>query len=702
MTSSVEKRPQHERTIVNPRPPEYRNPKKPSRMTNQLQYLQKVVVQTLWKHHFAWPFQQPVDAVKLNLPDYYQITKNPMDLGTIKKRLETKYYFKAMECIEDLNTMFTNCYVYNRPGDDIVLMAQTLEKLFRQKVAQMPQEEIELPVVAHKRGGNGKGRKESVPTVSSTAQSKSRPPVSEVGIQKAMIVLPPQSKITQLPATPPPPLIPAGQPVIKLKKGVKRKADTTTPTTSIVTTSSESLPILTERKPSILCSWRESSQSIKPPRKDLPDSQQHQAGKEEKLPEHLQYCNNILKEMFAKKHAEYAWPFYKPVDAEALGLYDYHDIIKHPMDLSAVKKKMGNHEYRDTQEFAADVRLIFLNCYKYNPPDHAIVVMGRKLQDVFEMHFAKIPDEPVKTALLAKSTTQITESSSENSGDSSSAESSSENSGKEQKECLAQLQDQLKAVHDQLKALTRAPLSKLKKKGKVKKEKRKDKNKLKKNDERKKIKSKQLQKKKSKKVSQKKILAFKASSSPVTARQIKKNKQQAPVLYNSEDDDDAKPMSYDEKRQLSLNINKLPGDKLGRVVHIIQSREPSLRDSNPDEIEIDFETLKPSTLRELERYVMTCLRKKQRKAFSKKVSGKSKEEIQLEKKQELEKRLQDVSGHLNSGKKQNKKRKYLVCSNSVEMSGFSRLSESSSSSDSGSDSSSSDSSSSDSSDSESG
>lgn len=59
------------------------------------------------------------------------------------------------------------------------------------------------------------------------------------------------------------------------------------------------------------------------------------------------------------------------------------------------------------------------------------------------------------------------------------------------------------------------------------------------------------------------------------------------------------------------------GDKLGKVVHIIQSREPSLRDSNPDEIEIDFETLKPSTLRELESYVASCLKKKPRKPYSK-------------------------------------------------------------------------------------
>ena len=87
--------------------------------------------------------------------------------------------------------------------------------------------------------------------------------------------------------------------------------------------------------------------------------------------------------------------------------------------------------------------------------------------------------------------------------------------------------------------------------------------------------------------------------------------------YDSDEEEDTAPMSYDEKRQLSLDINKLPGEKLGRVVYIIQSREPSLRDTNPEEIEIDFETLTPSTLRELERYVMTCLRKKPRKPYGK-------------------------------------------------------------------------------------
>merc|ERR1719361_1475741 len=71
-----------------------------------------------------------------------------------------------------------------------------------------------------------------------------------------------------------------------------------------------------------------------------------------------------------------------------------------------------------------------------------------------------------------------------------------------------------------------------------------------------------------------------------------------------------------EKRKLSLDINKLPGDKIGKVVQIIQMREPSLSETKPDEIEVDFETLKPSTLRELEKYVAACLRGKPFKPVS--------------------------------------------------------------------------------------
>ncbi|XP_032903619.1 bromodomain-containing protein 2-like isoform X3 [Amblyraja radiata] len=673
--------------VVSPPPPEVSNPKKPSRMTNQVQYMQKVLMKALWKHQFAWPFYQPVDAMKLGLPDYHKIIKQPMDMGTIKKRLENNYYWSASECMQDFNTMFTNCYIYNKPTDDIVLMAQTLEKLFLQKVAQMPQEEVELapaPKAKHSKGRKTGGvpsvpggvTVSQVPMISSVSQPTAySPPTPEVPTpilevsQTSVISAPIMHKSSHSPPQSALAVSPPVQPVTK-KKGVKRKADTTTPTTSVVTTSGESSPSVAEIKAAKIPLRRESGRPIKPPKKDLPDSQQHQSSKKGKLSEQLKYCNGILKELLSKKHAAYAWPFYKPVDASALGLHDYHDLIKHPMDLSTIK-------------------------------------------DVFEFRFAKMPDEPLEfasppapTGLPPAASKSSSDSSSNSSSGSSSDTETSDDSEEERANRLAELQEQLRAVHEQLAALSQAPMSKPKrrrdKKEKRDKKKKKERHKVKDEEDKllKPSKSKAAPKKQSKKASG-------GSSSGGNNKQSKKAKQPPPPPpppppgYDSEEEDNCRPMTYDEKRQLSLDINKLPGDKLGRVVHIIQSREPSLRDSNPDEIEIDFETLKPSTLRELERYVMSCLRKKPRKPYSKKQAGKTKEELAMEKKKELEKRLQDVSGQLNPSKKPQKKATEKP--GPIQPAGPSRLSASSSSS-SGSDTSStsSGSSSSDTSDSDSG
>ena len=88
----------------------------------------------------------------------------------------------------------------------------------------------------------------------------------------------------------------------------------------------------------------------------------------------------MLRELFTKKHAAYAWPFYKPVDTTLPELFDYRKIIKTPMDLSTIRNKMDGRSYNNSLEFANDMRLICTNCYKYNPPDHDVVAMARKLQ----------------------------------------------------------------------------------------------------------------------------------------------------------------------------------------------------------------------------------------------------------------------------------------------------------------------------------
>ncbi|XP_017288786.1 bromodomain-containing protein 2 [Kryptolebias marmoratus] len=372
-----------------PQPP-VKDPVRPGRVTNQLQYLQKTLIKFLWRHHFAWPFHEPVDAYRLNLPDYYKIIKQPMDMGTIKKRLENNFYQSASECIQDFNTMFTNCYIYNKPMDDIVLMAQSLEKIFLQKVAQMPQEEVELlPPAPRTKNSRGRSRKshtsraQQVPAVSQSAYS---PSSSDTG--DSMLANSPQTVLTK--SLPPANImgLPPTQPTTK-KKGVKRKADTTTPSTmgfsvglsgathmpthmvglgkgghggQVHNTSMHTLssmggmsletppgmglvrspggPVLLQPMMSATGRRVGSGRPIKPPNKDLPDSVQPQPSKKSKLSPQLRYCGGLLKDMLSKKHAGYAWPFYTPVDATSLGLHDYHDIIKCPMDLSTIKVRV--------------------------------------------------------------------------------------------------------------------------------------------------------------------------------------------------------------------------------------------------------------------------------------------------------------------------------------------------------------------------
>ncbi len=45
-----------------------------------------------------------------------------------------------------------------------------------------------------------------------------------------------------------------------------------------------------------------------------------------------------------------SFPFRQPVDPHALGIPDYFDIIKHPIDLSHIQQKLDDGEYKDGWE----------------------------------------------------------------------------------------------------------------------------------------------------------------------------------------------------------------------------------------------------------------------------------------------------------------------------------------------------------------
>ncbi|EDV98656.1 GH22416 [Drosophila grimshawi] len=150
-------------------PPTVQRLDRPGRHTNQLEYILKTVMKSLWNHHYAYPFQQPVNAKKLKLPDYHDIIKQPMDLATIKKRLANNYYWSATEAAADINLIFTNCSLYNKPTEDVIIMAKVLESVFLQAIKDMPKEELELGSVAVKQGNKNQRAPTSPKTAASAA-----------------------------------------------------------------------------------------------------------------------------------------------------------------------------------------------------------------------------------------------------------------------------------------------------------------------------------------------------------------------------------------------------------------------------------------------------------------------------------------------------------------------------------------------------
>ena len=157
-----------------------------------------------------------------------------------------------------------------------------------------------------------------------------------------------------------------------------------------------------------------------------------------------------------------------------LNLPDYYEIIKQPMDLGSVKAKLENREYKTPEEFVKDVRLMFTNCYKYNPSDHEIVSMGRKLQNVFEVRLAKMPEETLNDDASTDGEGNVMTSSSESPSESS---SDSEEENEDNVEKIRNLQSQIQELSKQLSLIASSTTTKKEKKSKKKKSKSSKKNK---------------------------------------------------------------------------------------------------------------------------------------------------------------------------------------------------------------------------------
>ncbi|CAA2992807.1 transcription factor GTE10-like isoform X2 [Olea europaea var. sylvestris] len=105
----------------------------------------ETLLNRLMAHQYGWVFNEPVDTVKLNIPDYFNVIKHPMDLGTIKKKLHSGGYSSPMGFAADVRLTFENALTYNPRGNDVHLMAETMKKFF--EVRWKPIEK-KIPIMA--------------------------------------------------------------------------------------------------------------------------------------------------------------------------------------------------------------------------------------------------------------------------------------------------------------------------------------------------------------------------------------------------------------------------------------------------------------------------------------------------------------------------------------------------------------------------
>lgn len=278
-----------------------------------------------------------------------------------------------------------------------------------------------------------------------------------------------------------------------------------------------------------------------------------------KVPMRLRRCWNSLKVIMINQMAV---PFLEPVDPVRLNIPDYLKIIKAPMDLSTVKRNIECGSYENPMEYAKDVRLTFTNAMVYNKPDHLVHVWAKKLLEIFNKKFAVIEKEYKKKI------------------DSSSKPSAEEGSVK------VESSEQL-VKGSRSKSLSKR-LSKSKRRG------------------------------------------SKSSEIEMMKQQIEQMKQQIQLMHQTGtpkagknrlplDWDVNQPMTFDEKKELSQNINLLPQEKLGKVLEIIHERVPFKNGPDGDgEIEIDINSFDTPTLRILQQYVVNALSTSKRKRTTKK------------------------------------------------------------------------------------
>lgn len=126
--SPASKAPQPAHLVRKKQPPPAPAPK-PIWMT-----IARQIVSDIFKQEHAWIFLRPVDPIRDQCPDYLRVIPQPMDFGTIRKKMGK--YMNKSEFLADVDLIFGNCKIYNKPGTLPDVLCQRTETFYKSLLEQ--------------------------------------------------------------------------------------------------------------------------------------------------------------------------------------------------------------------------------------------------------------------------------------------------------------------------------------------------------------------------------------------------------------------------------------------------------------------------------------------------------------------------------------------------------------------------------------
>ncbi len=90
--------------------------------------------------------------------------------------------------------------------------------------------------------------------------------------------------------------------------------------------------------------------------------------------------------------------FAQPVDHVELGLTDYLDVVKKPMDLGTLKRNLKDQRYTYYYEFVQDMDRIWTNCMLYNGPGSPYHDFARDAKQFADKRLCQLQAVPMTLA----------------------------------------------------------------------------------------------------------------------------------------------------------------------------------------------------------------------------------------------------------------------------------------------------------------